>query len=173
MSLTHTAIGAAKAHAKAVKLFDGGGLYLEVSPGGGKWWRWKYRYGGKEKRLSLGVYPQVSLKAARDERDAVRQQLASGHARNAEKLVQAGAGGFAALAREWHTKFSAGWAQSHSHGIIRRLERNVFPWLGPRPIADIKAPELLAVLRRIESRGRWKPRTARCRTARRCFATPW
>src|SRR5690242_2896092 len=132
MPLTHTAIRAAKAHAKAVKLFDGAGLYLEISPSGGKWWRWKYRYGGKEKRLSLGVYPHVSLKAAREKRDAIRQQLASGidpgHARKAEKLVQAGAESFEALAREWHAKFSPGWADSHSHGIIRRLERDVFPW---------------------------------------------
>ena len=75
MPLTDTAIRAAKPRAKPRKLFDGGGLYLEVSPAGGKWWRWKYRYGGKEKRLSLGVYPDVSLKSARGRRDAVRQQL--------------------------------------------------------------------------------------------------
>jgi integrase len=157
MPLTAAALRAAKPQAKAYKLFDGGGLYLEVSPAGGKWWRWKYRYGGKEKRLSLGVYPEVSLKVARQKRDAVRQQLAAGidpgQTRKAEKLAQGGAESFEAIAREWHAKFSPGWAVSHRDGILRRLERDVFPWLGQRPIAELKAPELLAVLRRIESRG--------------------
>ncbi len=134
-----------------------GGLYLEVNPAGGKWWRWKYRYGGKEKRLSLGVYPDVSLKGAREKRDAARQQLAAGidpgQARRAEKLAQAGAESFEAVAREWHVKFSPGWVASHGDRILKRLEKDLFPWLGKRPIAEIKAPELLAVLRRIESRG--------------------
>lgn len=140
-----------------MRLFDGGGLYLEVSPTGGKWWRWKYRFGGKEKRLSFGVYPAVSLKAARAKRDAARQQLAAaidpGQARKADKLAQAGAESFEAVALEWHARFSPGWVASHGDRILRRLEKDVFPWLGPRPVGDIKAPELLAVLRRIESRG--------------------
>jgi integrase len=157
MPLTDTTIRSAKAQAKAFKLFDGGGLYLEVSPAGGKWWRWKYRSGGKEKRLSFGVYPDVSLKSAREKRDASRQQLAAGvdpgEARKAEKQAQAGAESFEVIAREWHTKFSPGWVASHGDRILRRLEKDLFPWLGKRPIAEIKAPELLAVLRRIESRG--------------------
>ncbi len=78
MALSDTAIRNAKPGAKRVRLFDGGGLYVEVAPGGGKWWRLKYRHGGKEKRLSLGVYPDVSLKAARTRRDAARQQIADG-----------------------------------------------------------------------------------------------
>ena len=106
MPLTDTAIRSAKPQTKTFKLFDGGGLYLEVSPAGGKWWRWKYRFGGKEKRLSFGVYPDVSLKAARTKRDASRQQLAAGidpgEARKAEKQAQAGAESFEAIAREWH-----------------------------------------------------------------------
>ena len=130
---------------------------MEVSPAGGKWWRWKYRFGGKEKRLSLGVYPEVSLKAARERREASRKQLAAGidpgEARKAEKLSRAGAESFEAVAREWHAKFSPGWVASHGDRILRRLEKDVFPWLGKRPVAEIKAPELLAVLRRIESRG--------------------
>lgn len=106
MPLTDTAIRSAKPRAKSVRLFDGGGLYLEVNPAGGKWWRWKYRVGGKEKRLSLGVYPAVSLKAAREKRDAARQQLAAGidpgHARRVEKLALAGA--------EWSCPaFADGW----------------------------------------------------------------
>lgn len=157
MPLTDTAIRSAKPRAKAFKLFDGGGLYLEVSPAGGKWWRWKYRCGGKEKRLSLGVYPDVSLKAAREKRDTARQQLAAGidpgQARKAEKLARAGAESFEAVAREWLAKFSPGWVPEHSDRILKRLERDLFPWLGKQPIAGIKAPELLAVLRRIESRG--------------------
>lgn len=157
MPLTDTAIRRAKPQAKAVKLFDGGGLYLEVNPAGGKWWRWKYRFGGKEKRLSLGVYPDVSLKAAREKRDTARQQLAAGidpgQARRAEKLAQAGAESFEAIAREWHAKFSPSWVASHGDRILKRLEKDLFPWIGKRPIAEIKAPELLAVLRRIESRG--------------------
>src|SRR4051812_8307587 len=98
MALTDVAIRSAKAQEKAFRLFDGGGLYLEVQPVGGKWWRWKFRWAGKEKRLSLGVYPDVSLKTARDKRDAARQQLAAGvdpgHARKAQKLAQAGAESF-------------------------------------------------------------------------------
>jgi integrase len=157
MPLTDVRVRSAKPHAKTVKLFDGGGLYLEVSPAGGKWWRWKYRYGGKEKRLSLGVYPDVSLKSAREKRAAARQQLAAGidpgQARKAEKIAQAGAESFEAIAREWHAKFSPGWVASHGDRILRRLDKDIFPWLGDRPIAEIRAPELLAVLRRIESRG--------------------
>ncbi len=157
MALTAAAIRAAKARDKAYKLFDGGGLYLEVSPAGGKWWRWKYRYGGKEKRLSLGVYPDVSLKAAREKRDTHRKQLAAGidpgHMRKVDKITQAGAESFEAVAREWHAKFSPGWVASHGDRVLRRLEKDLFPWLGARPIAEIKAPELLTVLRRIESRG--------------------
>ena len=157
MPLTDTAIRSVKPKEKNFKLFDSGGLYLEINPAGGKWWRWKYRVGGREKRLSLGVYPDVSLKAAREKRDAARRQLATGidpgHARKAEKLARAGAESFETIAREWHAKFSPGWVVSHGDRILRRLEKDLFPWLGKRPMLEIKAPELLAVLRRIESRG--------------------
>lgn len=131
MPLTDTALRSAKPRAKAFKLFDGGGLYLELSPAGGKWWRWKYRYGGKEKRLSFGVYPDVTLKSAREKRDAARQQFAAGidpgQARKAEKLAQAGAESFEAIAREWHAKFSTGWVASHGDRILRRLEKGRIP----------------------------------------------
>ena len=157
MPLTDIAIRSAKPQAKTFKLFDSGGLYLDVSPPGGKWWRWKYRFGGKEKRLSFGVYPDVSLKAAREKRDAARQQLAAGidpgEARKAEKVAQAGAESFEAIAREWHAKFSPGWVASHGDRSCGGSKEDVFPWLGKRPIAEIKAPEVLIVLRRIESRG--------------------
>ena len=157
MPLTAVAIRAAKPRAKAYKLSDSGGLYVEVSPAGGKWWRWKYRFGGKEKRLSLGVFPDVGLKAAREKRDEYRRQLAAGidpsQARKAAKVAQAGAESFETIAREWHEKFAPGWAASHAERTLRRFERDLFPWLGKRPIAQITAPELLTVLRRIESRG--------------------
>ena len=157
MALTDTAIRSAKPKAKTFKLFDSGGLYLEISPTGGKWWRWKYRFAGKEKRLSFGVYPNVGLKAAREKRDASRKQHAAGldpaEARKAEKLAQAGAESFEAIVREWHMKFSKGWSKEYSDRILRRFENDLFPWLGKRPIAKVEPPELLAVLRRIESRG--------------------
>ena len=157
MPLTDIRIRSAKPREKAYKLFDNGGLYLEVATAGSKYWRWKYRYAGKEKRLAFGVYPDVSLRAAREKRDVARQQLSNGidpsEARKAEKVAQAGAESFESVAREWFAKFSPGWVDSHGDRILRRLERDVFPWLGRKPVAEIKAPELLSVLRRIENRG--------------------
>jgi integrase len=159
MSLTDVAIRKAKPGEKTVKLFDGGGLYLEITPAGGKWWRLKYRYNGKEKRISLGVYPDVGLKEARDRRDSSRKLLANevdpSENRKAMKAgrLERSANSFEVVAREWFAKHAPSWAASHANKIIRRLERDLFPWLGPRPIAEITAPELLASLRRIESRG--------------------
>jgi integrase len=159
MPLTDTAIRNAKPGVKPVKLFDGGGLYLEVAPSGGKWWRLKYRFEGKEKRLSLGVYPDVSLKDARDRRDDSRRLLADGidpsENRKAIKSARSerGANSFEVVAREWFAKFSPSWASNHGDRIIRRFERDIFPWIGGKPIADLGAPDLLAVVRRIEQRG--------------------
>jgi len=159
MPLTDTAIRNAKPSAKTVKLFDERGLYLEISPAGGKWWRLKYRFDGKEKRLSLGVYPDVSLKDARDRRDQARKLVADGvdpsEHRKAQKSARSDrlANSFEVVAREWFAKFSKTWVAAHGDRTIRRLERDIFPWLGGRPIAEITAPELLAVIRRIEGRG--------------------
>lgn len=157
MALTDTAIRKASPREKAVRLFDERGLYLEVAPSGGKLWRWKYRIGGKEKRLALGAYPDVSLKAAREKRDGARQALAAGidpgDAKKAQKLAMAGADSFEAVAREWHAKFSPSWAPDHATRILRRLEVDVFPWIGKRGIGTIKAPDVLSLLRRIEHRG--------------------
>ena len=159
MALTDTAIRNAKPGEKTVKMFDERGLYLEVSASGGKWWRLKYRFDGKEKRLSLGVYPDVSLKDARERRDAARKLLADGtdpsENRKAQKSARAdrAANSFEVVAREWFAKYSATWAKDHGNRIIRRLERDIFPWIGGRPIAEIAAPELLTVARRIEDRG--------------------
>ena len=159
MPLTDTAIRNAKPADKATRLFDGGGLYLEVSPAGGKWWRFKYRFAGKEKRLSLGVYPETGLKQARARRDQSRKLLGDGidpgENRKAMKSarVERSANSFEIVAREWYAKHSANWAENHGTRILRRFEHNIFPWIGGRPIAEVTAPELLGVVRRIESRG--------------------
>ena len=159
MALTEISVRHAKPVVKPIRLFDGGGLYLEVAPSGGKWWRLKYRFGGKEKRLSLGVYPDTGLKDARGRRDEARRLLAEsidpGEHRKATKDERAdrATNSFEAVGREWFAKHSPTWAKSHADKIIRRLERDIFPWLGGRPIAEINAPELLRALRRIEDRG--------------------
>ncbi|MBT6595183.1 MAG: DUF4102 domain-containing protein, partial [Nitrospina sp.] len=131
MSLTNTAILNAKSGKKTRKLYDERGLYLEVSPNGGKWWRLKYRYIGKEKRLSLGVYPDVTLKMARERRDESRKLLADGidpsENRKAQKLANNGENSFEVIAREWFAKYSTNWTADHGGRIIRRLERDVFP----------------------------------------------
>ncbi|MGB8421638.1 tyrosine-type recombinase/integrase [Paraburkholderia sp.] len=159
MALTDTTIRNAKSGERPLKLFDGGGLFLLIAATGGKLWRLKYRFGGKEKLLALGVYPDVSLKKARERRDEARTQLADGidpganrKAMKASNLSRA-AGSFEVIAREWFGKFAPTWAKSHADKIIQRLEKDVFPWLGARPVAEITAPELLTVLRRVEDRG--------------------
>lgn len=159
MALTDTTIRNAKPAEKPLKLFDGGGLFLLVAPTGGKLWRLKYRFDGKEKLLALGAYPDVGLKKARERRDEARSRLADGidpaQYRKAEKaaILARAADSFEVIAREWFAKYAPTWAESHSSKIIQRLERDIFPWLGARPISEITAPELLAVLRRIEGRG--------------------
>jgi len=159
MPLTDTTIRTTKPGAKPSKLFDERGLFLIVTPAGGKWWRLKYRFEGKEKLLSLGTYPDVTLKDARERRDSARKQLADGidpsHSRKAQKSmrqVQA-ANSFELVSREWYEKHSPNWVDAHGTRIIRRLERDIFPHLGARPVADITAPELLQVIRKIEDRG--------------------
>lgn len=159
MALTDTKIRNTKPKAKTFRLFDGNGLYLEVSPKGGKWWRFKYRFDGKEKRLSLGVYPEVGLKDARERCIDARKLLAEGidpsENRKAIKTSKKHllANNFEVVAREWFAKYSATWATDHANRTLRRFERDIFPWLGERPIANITAPELLAVIRKIENRG--------------------
>src|SRR5271168_3503595 len=132
MPLTDTAVRNAKPGKKAVKLFDDRGLYLEVSPAGGKWWRHKYRFEGKEKRLSLRVYPDVGLKEARDRRDDARKLLASGvdpgEHRKAQKLTrnEQAVNSFEVVGRQWFAKYATNWAASHSERTMRRFERDVF-----------------------------------------------
>ena len=158
MSLTDTKARNAKPKSKQFKIFDTEGLFLLVSPAGGKWWRFKYRFGGKEKLISLGTYPEVSLAQARGKRDEARKQIADGidpsQARKALKeSTVLNENTFEVVAREWHSNFNQTWTKGHAKTIKGRLELNVFPWIGDRPIIEIKAPDLLMVLRRIESRG--------------------
>jgi integrase len=148
----------AKPKDKSYKLTDEKGLYLEVMPSGAKYWRMKYRYGGKEKRLAFGVYPEIGLKESRTKRDEARKLLADGadpgETRKAMKAAQvADVETFEVVAREWWMKNAPTWAENHSNRTLRRLERDIFPWLGNAPIRTIDAPKLLAALRRIESRG--------------------
>ncbi len=159
MKLTDAAVRKAKPQAKPYKMADGGGMYLEVMPNGSKYWRMKYRYGGKEKRLAFGVYPDVPLIVARERREEARKLLANGGdpgmVKQAQKVagMERAANSFEVIAREWFAKQSHIWTENHGSRIIQRLERDIFPWIGGRPIAEITAPELLAVLRRIEARG--------------------
>ena len=159
MTLTDVAIRKAKPADKTQRLFDGRGMYLELSPTGGKWWRLKYRFAGREKRLSLGTYPDTGLAEAREKRDAARKLLAAGvdpgEQRKAAKAAgeERAANSFEVIAREWHAKQSATWVELHASRIMLRLENDVFPWLGSRPIADVTAKELLATVNRIVDRG--------------------
>lgn len=159
MTLFDTAIRKAKPKDKPFKLYDEKGLFLIVTPKGGKWWRFRYKWAEKEKLLSLGTYPDVALQQARDKRDDARKLIADGIDpsvyRKANKLQQQikAANSFEIVAREWFTSHEPNWAKSHSSKIIRRLEKDIFPWLGGRLIHEITAPELLTAIRRIQNRG--------------------
>lgn len=157
MALTDVKVRNAKAGERQVKLSDSGGMFLLVTPAGGKWWRLKYRFGGKEKMLAMGTYPDVSLSEARVRRDEARKLLANGidpgEAKKAKKAAgkEAGADSFEVVAREWHSRFAPTWSDSHAFWVLRRLEQYVFPDIGARPIGELKAPDVLKVLRRIEA----------------------
>jgi integrase len=156
--LSDTKIRSAKPRNNEYKLFDGGGLFLLVAPSGGKLWRLKYRFNGKEKTLSFGPYPELSLMDVRSKREEARSQLVNGIDPGAVKkamkqLVTTEIETFEVIAREWHMKYAPLWSERHAAFILGRLNHDLFPWIGTRPIAEIKAPELLTVLRRIESRG--------------------
>ncbi|MBA4143829.1 MAG: integrase arm-type DNA-binding domain-containing protein [Nitrosospira sp.] len=159
MALTDTAIRNTKPSEKPIKLTDERGLYLLLKPNGSRWWRFDYRYGGKRKTLSMGVYPDVSLKDARNRRDEARKLLASdadpGENRKAVKAAKTekAENSFEVITREWYTKYSQTWNASHGERILRRFERDIFPWIGGKPIAEVAAPQLLATVRRIENRG--------------------
>jgi len=149
----------AKPKEKDYKLSDGQGLYLLVNTNGGKLWRLDYSYAGKRKTLALGSYPTLSLADARQRREDAKKLIANGvdpgELKKSQKAakVELTENAFEIVAREWHCKYAGTWSEVHATTIMERLEKDVFPYLGQRPIAEIKAPELLAVLRRIEARG--------------------
>ena len=159
MALTSLAVKQAQPAGKTKRLYDERGLYLEISPAGGKWWRLKYRFAGKEKRLSLGVYPDISLKEARAARDEARRLIAQGVDPNARRKeisrqrVADAENSFEVVAREWFQKQAPIWSDIHQKNVISKLEKNIFPYLGDETVAAVSAPNLLRVLRKIEERG--------------------
>jgi integrase len=160
MALTDTFVKNTKSTGKVSgeKYSDGLGLYLHITATG-KYWRMAYRFGEKQKTLALGVYPAVSLADARTGRTKARAMLATGVDPSAAKRLDKAAklateeNTFEVIAREWHDTKRNGWSKTHADTTLERLEKNVFPWLGDKSIISIEAPELLATLRRIESRG--------------------
>lgn len=157
--LTAITVKQAKPKEKDYKIFDGGGLFLLVRKDGSKYWRQKYRYAGKEKQLAIGVYPDVSLKEARERHANARRQLRDNidpsAAKQAQKLsqVEASANSFEAIGIEWYQKTQHEWSDNHKTKVEWMLTKNLYPWIGKRPISEITPPELLKTLRRIESRG--------------------
>lgn len=157
--LTDKAIRALKPDEKPYKAADSLGLYLLIQPNGSRLWRFKYRFAGKEKLAALGAYPETGLAEARVRRDELRRLHAGGvdpvaHRRAADEAkVAAAENSFKVVADEWFEKKSPGWVPKHSAKIRERLKRDLYPWLGSRPISDVTAPDVLAVLQRIEERG--------------------
>ncbi len=159
MPITDTAIRNAKTVDKPVKLYDGQGMFVLVTPAGGKWWRFRYRFDGKEKLLSLGTYPDISLKDARERREAARKLIAQGidpgAERKAEKAAVAALAGncFESICREWLEQRKSTVDPAQHVKTLARMQNDVFPWLGAKPITEISAPDVLSVLRRIDERG--------------------
>uniref|UniRef100_UPI0005724FA8 tyrosine-type recombinase/integrase n=1 Tax=Burkholderia pseudomallei TaxID=28450 RepID=UPI0005724FA8 len=159
MPLTDVQVRNAKASAAPYKLTDGNGMFLLVQPNGAKYWRLSYRFLGKEKRYSLGVYPEVTLATARKKRDEAREKLAAGidpgEAKKAEKRASllAAAHSFEVVARGWMDERKTTVEPAQHDKTLARMENDVFPWLGKRPIAEIDAPEILVVLKRVDGRG--------------------
>lgn len=151
--LSDVQINKAKPGEKAYKLYDGFGLALLVTPKGGKLWRFRYHFNKRSYDLTFGAYPDVSLLKARQKRDEVRRLVADGIDPAAERRAQIAKGiTFREVTLEWHARFKARWSVAHAEQMLARLERDVFPFLGDRPIAEISPPEVLTVLRRIEMR---------------------
>lgn len=157
--LTDSIITSTEPSDRPKRISDGRGMYLEISPAGGRLWRLKFRFAGKEKRMSLGTYPDVSLAKARQRREAARRLIADGvnpvERRRAQKvlLIESTQNSFKEITLEWHRLHSPKWSPTHRLRILRALQKDIFPWLGDRPIRTISAQDLLGVLRRMEARG--------------------
>lgn len=159
MKLTARQVSTSKPMAKPYKLSDGGGLYLLVNPTGSRYWRMKYRYAGKEKLLSIGVYPEVSLAEARDKRNEAKRLLAAGddpsEVKQAIKEARslAANNSFELLALEWHEHKKPNWSSGYADDILEYLRKDIFPYIGRKAITDIKPMDMLSVLRKMEERG--------------------
>lgn len=159
MKLTARQVSTAKPTDKPYKLSDGGGLYLLVNPNGSRYWRMKYRYAGKEKLLSIGVYPDVTLAEARDKRTEAKRVLAAGDdpsevkqaAREAKNLAINNS--FELLALEWHEHKKPNWSSGYAEDILEYLRKDIFPYVGKKAITEIKPMDMLSVLRKMEERG--------------------
>jgi hypothetical protein len=157
--LSDTRIRAAKPRTKPYKMFDTDGLFLVVNPSGGRWWRQRYRYAGKEQLLSLGTYPEVSLADARERRDALRKQVASGIDPSMQRREQKAAlvfekdNTFKAISAEWMEKIlvAKGLTADHIERTRRRFEVHFYPWLGHKAIANVSEDDVMACVRRIEA----------------------
>jgi len=158
MPLSDPACKNAKPKDKAYKLADEKGMFLLINPNGSKYFRLKYRFNGKEKTLALGVYPETSLKTARENRDKARKQIIDGIDPNENKKAvkqskaESAANSFEVIAREWYERNVGDKSTDHKKRVTGLFERDLFPYIGNKPITDLKAPELLAALRRIEAR---------------------
>jgi integrase len=176
MKLTDTAVRKAKPDAKPYKMADGGGMFMLVQPNGGKWWRLKYRFGGKEKLLSFGTYPELTLADARTRREEARKLLANGADPGAVKQAQKkqvkveAANSFEAIAREYHALKTPMWSSLHVANWINILEREVFPKFGHRPVTEIETPDVLDILRAIEARGTLEIRSRVLQRVRTVFS---
>lgn len=159
MPLSDTSVRMAKPRPKSFRLSDGHGLYVEIAPNGSRYWRMKYRFAGKEKRLALGVYPTVTLAKAREDALAARRILHEGmdpsvrKKERAREVRQTAAHAFEIVARDWHAVMRPKWTPRHADDVIESLEKDIFPIFGGRAIAELRAPEILEAIRKIEKRG--------------------
>ncbi len=175
MALSNTAIINAKAADKSYKMYDTDGLFLQVTPQGGKWWRLKYHFDGKEKLLSLGTYPDISLSQARQKREDSKKLLAididPSENRKQTKAVNKlnTENSFELVAREWWLSHMKNKADSHKEKVIRRFELYLFPWIGKKPISSITAPQMLETLRRIEKQNKVETAHRTLQTAGQVF----
>jgi hypothetical protein len=162
--LSDVQVSKAKPKDKPYKLTDGGGLFLLVTPSGGKLWKLKYRFSEMEKKLSFGAYPSITLADARQRREDARKLLANGIDPGEIKKAQKASthaesnNSFEVIARAWHTVNTPSWSESHTKTTLERLEKNIFPWIGPKPIIEIRLTDIKSVLHRVEQRA---PESAR------------
>ncbi|PCI52964.1 MAG: integrase [Alphaproteobacteria bacterium] len=159
MKLNNIICNNAKPKEKSYKLFDGQGLYIEIMPTGGKLWRLKYRYGGKEKRISLGAYPEISIMDAREKKDGARKLLSEGFDPSVERkdkkarIIEDNDNTFEKIAREWHALKLSDWSEANAKNVLTRLEKDVFPIIGKRPIKNITHKMLLDLANKVKERG--------------------